>query len=155
MSHLAGNFDDTDREILTMLHKDGRTTNNEIARVLSVSEGTVRNRIKKLIDQGAVKITGLVNPDFLPDRHLVLLEVKVAVSKDLDSIANKIAKLAEVVSVSIVTGRMDISVEAFVETQFGLIKFIDQQLSSIEGIVSTETHVVMKHYNKWLDLDIS
>lgn len=146
-------FDSTDRQILAMLHRDGRTPNNEIARVLSISEGTVRNRIKKLIDQGSLNIIGLINPDYLPDKQLVLLEVKVALSRDLDATAARIAEFPEVVSVSIITGRMDMMVEVFVDTKFGLMAFVDDQLSTVEGIVSTESHVVMKHYRKWLHLE--
>ena len=150
MKAIDQHFDRTDREIIALLHDDGRITNNEIARKLGVSEGTVRNRIKKLSDTGALKITGLINPDFLPDKQLVLLQIKVALSKDLKSIAEKISALPGVISVYIVTGRMDIAAEIFVDSKFGLIEFIGTHLASVEGVVSTETHMVMKHYNKWI-----
>ena len=151
MKDIKENFDGTDRKIIAMLRDDGRMTNNEIARTLKISEGTVRNRIKKLTDDGAIRITGLVNPDFLPEKHLVLLEIKVAVSKDLTRIAEKISELPGVISVYIITGRMDIMAEVFVESKFGLIEFIGTHLASVDGIASTETHVIMKHYNKWID----
>lgn len=151
MKDIKGKFDETDRKIIALLRDDGRMTNNEIARTLEISEGTVRNRIKKLTEDGAIRITGLVNPDFLPEKHLVLLEIKVAVSRDLKSIAEKISELPGVISVYIITGRMDIMAEVFVESKFGLIEFIGTDLASVEGIVSTETHVIMKHYNKWID----
>lgn len=147
-------FDKTDKQIIAMLREDGRTTNNEIARELGVSEGTVRNRIRKLTEDGSIKITGLVDPDCLPDKNLVLLGIKVAVSKDLETIAEKISKLPGVVSVYIITGAMDITAEVFVDSKFGLIEFIGQQLIKVDGIVSTETHVVMKHYNKWISLNL-
>lgn len=155
MSRSLEHFDKVDQKILAILHLDGRTSNSDIAKALGVSEGTVRNRIKKLLDKGAVKFTGLLNPDFLPDRNLVQIGIKVAASKDLSAIAEKISGLPHVISVYIITGEMDIVIEAFVESKFGPIDFIDKQLSSIDGIVSTETQVVMKHYNKWLDLDIA
>lgn len=151
MRDIRDKFDETDRKIIAMLRDDGRMTNNEIARTLDISEGTVRNRIKKLTEDGAIRITGLVNPDFLPEKHLVLLEIKVAVSRDLKRIAEQIAGLSGVVSVYIITGRMDIMAEVFVESKFGLIEFIGTDLATVEGIVSTETHVIMKHYNKWID----
>ena len=151
MKDMNEKFDETDRKIIAMLGDDGRMTNNEIARNLGISEGTVRNRIKRLTEEGAIRITGLVNPDFLPEKHLVLLEIKVAVSRDLKRIAGKISELPGVTSVYIITGRMDIMAEVFVESKFGLIEFIGTHLASVEGIVSTETHVIMKHYNKWID----
>ncbi|HBC89304.1 MAG TPA: transcriptional regulator [Lentisphaeria bacterium] len=154
MKDTRDNFDATDRKIITLLRDDGRITNNEIARILGVSEGTVRNRIRKLTDDGSIKITGLVNPDFLPEKNLVLVEVKVAVSKDLKCIAEKISILPGVISVYVITGRMDVMVEAFVESKFGLIEFVGKHLASVGGIVSTETHVIMKHYKKWISLNI-
>ncbi|OGV52401.1 MAG: hypothetical protein A2X49_13535 [Lentisphaerae bacterium GWF2_52_8] len=150
MKLIQENFDELDKQIIGMLRDDGRMTNNEIARSLGVSEGTVRNRIKKLSESGAVRIAGLLNPDFFPDKHLVLLEIKVAVSKDLKRIAEQIAAMPDVVSVYIITGRMDIMAELFVDSKFGLIEFVGTQLASVDGIVSTESHVIMKHYNKWI-----
>ena len=155
MSLSPKQFDQVDQDILSLLHIDGRMTNKDIAAKLEVSEGTIRNRIKKLTESGAVKIAGLVNPDFFPDRNLVQLGVTVAASRELNTVAGKIAALPNVTSVYIITGKTDILIEAFVDSKFGVIEFIDDQLSTIDGVVSTETHVVIKHYNKWLDLDIS
>lgn len=143
-------LDGTDLRIVAMLGGDGRCGNNEIARKLGVSEGTVRKRIKRLTDSGAIRVEALVNPDVLEDRHLALLEIKVAVSKELESVAEKIAALPGVVSVHIITGGMDIMAEVLVESKFGLIEFIGTHLASVNGIASTETHIVMKHYGKWL-----
>ena len=151
MKDIKDKFDSTDRKIIAKLRDNGRMTNNEIARSLEISEGTVRNRIKKLTEDGSIKITGLANPDILPQKHLVLFEIKVAVSKDLKRIAEEISGLPGVISVYIITGRMDIMAEVFVESKFGLIEFIGTHLALVGGIVSTETHVVMKHYNKWID----
>jgi DNA-binding Lrp family transcriptional regulator len=41
-------LDNLDKNIIEILNKDGRANNKDIAAVLSVSEGTIRNRINKL-----------------------------------------------------------------------------------------------------------
>ena len=41
-------MDDMDQKIVAALIADGRAGNNTIARELGISEGTVRNRIRKL-----------------------------------------------------------------------------------------------------------
>lgn len=143
-------FDDTDKKIIKLLGEDGRITNNDIARKLSISEGTVRNRIKKLESSGFVKIMGLINPDKVSDKQLVFLGVKVALSKDLAATAEKIAKLNNVKAVYISTGRYDIVVEAWLDVKFGLVNFLSGSLASINGIVSTESFLIMKSFKHWI-----
>lgn len=143
-------MDDIDREIVRILNNDGRINNIEIAKKLSISEGTVRNRIKKLVDSKEVKVTGLLNPDTVPEKQLVFLGIKVALSKDLSKITDRISKLECVQSAYITTGRYDIIIEVWLNVKFGLIQFLSETLASIEGIVSTESFLIMKSYNKWI-----
>ena len=49
----------------------------KIAEDLGVSEGTIRSRVKKLRDEGILEITGLINPDVLPDKYVVMVGVKL------------------------------------------------------------------------------
>lgn len=149
MKDSESGFDQVDRQIVALLGEDGRAASNEIARKLDVSEGTVRNRIRRLADSGSLKIAAQVNPDILPDKALAILEIKVAVTKDLTKTAKRIASLPGVCSVYIVTGGMDIMAEVLVDAKFGLVDFIDKHLASVPGVVSTESHMVMKQYNKW------
>jgi DNA-binding Lrp family transcriptional regulator len=55
-------LDDLDDRLITCLVEDGRQSNREIGRQLDVSEGTVRLRIRRLIDAGLVRITAVVDP---------------------------------------------------------------------------------------------
>ncbi|MDD3127629.1 MAG: Lrp/AsnC family transcriptional regulator [Candidatus Izemoplasmatales bacterium] len=143
-------FDDTDKKILKLLGENGRITNNDIARKLSISEGTVRNRIKKLESSGFMKVLGLINPDKVTDKQLVFLGVKVALSKDLAATAEKIAKLNNVKAVYISTGRYDIVVEAWLDVKFGLVNFLSGSLATISGVVSTESFLIMKSFKRWI-----
>jgi Lrp/AsnC family transcriptional regulator for asnA, asnC and gidA len=142
--------DETDREIIRILNQDGRITNNDIATRLNVSEGTVRNRIKKLSDAGLLKVAGLINPDDSPDKQLMLLGVNITSSKDLTKKAAELAKLPNVESAYITAGRYDIMVEVWIDAKGGLIEFLSKTLAKVEGIASTESFLVMKSFNKWL-----
>jgi len=143
-------MDELDKRIIALLVEDGRMSNNEIARILEVSEGTVRNRIRKLTENHMVKVSGLVSPDAISEKQLFFLGVKVAVSKDLSIISEKLSQLQQVQSVYITTGRYDIIIEAWLPVKSGLIDFLCGPLASIGGIVSTETFLVMKSYGKWV-----
>jgi Lrp/AsnC family transcriptional regulator for asnA, asnC and gidA len=142
--------DETDRQMIRILNQDGRITNNDIATQLNVSEGTVRNRIKKLSDAGLLKVAGLINPDDSPDKQLMLLGVNITSSKDLTKKAAELAKLPNVESAYITAGRYDIMVEVWIDAKGGLIEFLSKTLAKVEGIASTESFLVMKSFNKWL-----
>lgn len=143
-------LDDIDKQIIDCLNGNGREGNNQIARTLGVSEGTIRNRIKKLIDDGHLAVTGLVNPDSIPGKDLVTLGANVARTKDLCLIAEEVYKLQGVQSVYITSGRFDLMVEVWLDVKFGLIDFLSNRLAAVEGIVSTESFLVVKSYGKWI-----
>ena len=48
-------MDDIDIQILSLLEKDSRMKNTEIAKKLSVSEGSIRRRIENLVETGIIK----------------------------------------------------------------------------------------------------
>lgn len=143
-------MDETDKKIIEMLNADGRVNSIEMARRLDVSEGTIRNRIKKLTDAKILKVAGLLNPDLMPDKQLFLLGVKIAASKELTNIAELISKLKGVQSVYITTGRYDLIVEVWLPVKYGLIDFIGGPMSTISGIVATESFLAMKCLKKWI-----
>ncbi|MCP3967243.1 MAG: Lrp/AsnC family transcriptional regulator [Lentisphaerae bacterium] len=145
-------MDDTDKKLLMLLSANGRLKNSDLAEQLNVSEGTVRNRLKKLSESGDFRITATVNPESVSNRQLVLLGVNIAASRELRKIAEQISNLPDVDAVMITSGRYDIIIEVWLEVKTGLIRFIDEELSSVEGIVSTESFMVMKSFNKWLNI---
>jgi Lrp/AsnC family transcriptional regulator for asnA, asnC and gidA len=142
--------DNIDRQLIKILNTDGRIPNNEIATALNVSEGTVRNRCKKLAEAGLLKVVGLINPDDSPNKQLMLLGVNITSSKNLAKKAAEISRLPNVESAYITAGRYDIMVEVWIDAKGGLIEFLSQTLAKVEGIASTESFLVMKSFNKWL-----
>jgi Lrp/AsnC family transcriptional regulator for asnA, asnC and gidA len=143
-------LDELDRGILAALRADGRATNSAIAEQLGVVEGTVRARIKKLLDGDLLRVSGLVNPEVMPDHQLCVIGLKVDESKQLEARARAVSELPEVRSVSIVTGRYDLLVELTVDSNHGLIRFLSESLAEIPGITSSETFLLLKTFGKWV-----
>ncbi|MCK5324055.1 MAG: Lrp/AsnC family transcriptional regulator [Desulfobulbaceae bacterium] len=141
-------IDDLDKKIINILGRHGRINNKNIASQLSVSEGTIRNRIRKLTDSGVLTVSGLINPDTVDDKQLVFLGIKISSSKDLEKKAAEVSELYKVQSACITSGRYDIIIEVWVDLRHGLIDFLSKQLTRINGIESTESFVVLKNYNK-------
>lgn len=126
--------------------RDGRVPFKKIAEELGVSEGTIRSRVKKLQDEGILEITGLINPDVLPDKYVVMVGVKL---KDMDLVkkAEEFSKLKGVISVCVVTGRFDLMLNVMLKKEFGMLEFYTNEVSKIENVRSVETFVVYKSYN--------
>ena len=58
-------LDPTSIEIIKHL-RQGRKSFKIIAQALSISENTVRSRVKRLTDEGVLEIAGLVDPEAVP-----------------------------------------------------------------------------------------
>ncbi|GHU08779.1 AsnC family transcriptional regulator [Spirochaetia bacterium] len=141
--------DETDWKIIAILQK-GYVPNNTIARELAISEGTVRLRLKKLKDAGIMEIKALINPDVLENKQLVLITMRVMESRLLEAKAEEVSRLKNVLSVSISSGRYDLIAEVLVDSNRGLVEFLTGQLSTIEGILQSESFLMLKSYSKFV-----
>lgn len=126
--------------------RDGRVPFKKIANELGVSEGTIRARVKKLQEEGVLEVTGLINPDVLPDKYVVMVGVKL---KDMDLVkkAEEFSTLKGVISVCVVTGRFDLMLTVMLKKEFGMLEFYTNEVSQIENVRSVETFVVYKSFN--------
>lgn len=141
--------DETDWKIINIL-QEGYVPNNNIARELGISEGTVRARLKKLKEAGILEVRALINPDVLENKQLVLVAMRVAESKLLDLKAEELSHLKNVLSVSIASGRYDLIAEVLLDSNRGLVQFLTEELSSVEGILASESFIMLKNYHKFV-----
>jgi len=143
-------LDETDYKIIELLKENGRVQNNEIASRLSISGGTVRNRIKKLIESNFLYIKGLINPEMIPGKQLVIIGIRVSDSKKMEKVGLYMTSLKDVVSVNMTTGRFDLIIDIFIEPK-NLLNFLSVELAKIDDmILSTESFVTMKSFKKWI-----
>ncbi|MFB6095918.1 MAG: Lrp/AsnC family transcriptional regulator [Haloferacaceae archaeon] len=98
-------MDDLDRRILSVLRRDARTPYTEIANEVGTSEGTVRNRVDRLVEEGVIKrftvatSTGNVK---------AMIEVSVGVDVDTSVVSGRMADWQEVDFAWQVSGEEDI-----------------------------------------------
>lgn len=141
--------DSLDWKIIDILSKK-HITNSMLAKRLGVSEGTIRQRLKKLQEKGVLQIRALRDPNILENQQLAMVAATLNEARLLDQKAQEISQLKNVLSVSIVSGRYDFLIEVLVESNKGLVNFLTEQLSLVEGISKTETFVVLKSLQKWI-----
>ena len=133
-------MDELDRKIIALLQRDGRASNAKIAREVGVSEGTVRRRLRRLVQQDVVKIVAVPNLEKLGYATTALVGLQTGPGKS-DEVADAIASLDEAQYVAITTGAYDIFIWAGLESAESLGTFLRNKIGNIEGVQRTETFV--------------
>lgn len=126
-------FSDLDTEIIKILKKDGRTSNQKIADMLDVTTSMVATRIRRMEDAKAMKIVAV--SDFSAFNFNVLLPIGVDVKgRQANDVAQDLTKLDEIVSVQLVTGKHDIEILVALASMDDLSEFLLEKLSQVPGI---------------------
>jgi Lrp/AsnC family transcriptional regulator for asnA, asnC and gidA len=136
-------LDDIDLYLLNALRKDGREAFSQIAEQLKVSPGMIRQRYNRLVEDGYLKVVAITNPIQWGFKAMALIGVHTDGNHMLE-VADKVAKLSEVVYLVVVSGRYDMMIEVFCHNHEELLKFITEKLYSIEGVRDTETFMHLK-----------
>jgi len=138
-------IDELDQALILELQKDGRQSYIDLAKLLHVSETTVRNRVKQLLNQGLITITAI--PDLAALGYVFMgivgLQVRLA---DLRTIANQLAKHPNVCYLANVTGRFDVIAIVVTRTSGEFAEFMENVVSAIPGVLRTETFVNLNIY---------
>jgi Lrp/AsnC family transcriptional regulator, regulator for asnA, asnC and gidA len=133
-------MDELDRKIIALLQMDGRASNAKIAREVGVSEGTVRRRLRRLIQDDIVKVVAVPNLEKLGYATTALIGLQTGPGKS-DSVADSISRLEEAHYVAVTTGAYDVFVWAGLESAESLGNFLRTRIGIIDGVQRTETFV--------------
>ena len=140
-------IDSTDSAIISILQKDGRAGNTDIARELDLSEATVRGRIKRLIDEQYIQIVAVANPFRTGFEIAGDLYINVDMNK-IDIVLGELEKIRELWYIVMTTGETDINAEFIVKFLDELHDLVYNRLSRIEGILNVRTAIIMKYIKR-------
>ncbi len=138
-------MDSLDRSIVAILQEDGRTRFTEIAKTLDVTEGTVRNRVGKLLDDKAIQIIGVLDPHRMGYQAPAVINVSIQ-PPHLESAAKEIAEMPEVSYLIMIAGEYDLLVEVFCRDREHLASFLKDRLMNVEGVQRTQTSFILHTY---------
>jgi len=133
-------MDELDRKIMALLQLDGQASNAKIAREVGVSEGTVRRRLGRLLEEDFIEIMAVPNLAKLGYTTTALIGLQTMPAKQ-EAVADAVATLEEVHDVAITTGSYDIFLWVGAESAEQLGQFLRQKLGPIGGIRHSETFV--------------
>ncbi len=140
------------KEILKILQDDARTTSKQISAMTGIPGTEVTKQIKQAEeDRTILKYKTVVNWDQVEDEQVwALIEVKLTPQKDVgfDSIAERIYRFPQTLTVYLISGTYDLFVLAAGKTNHEVANFVSQKLSHIEGVQETVTQFVLKRYKE-------
>lgn len=139
-------------DILAILCEDARIPAAKIAAMLGVEEEQVRACISKMEDENVIiKYRTLVDWEKVADDKVeAWIEVRVSPQKNegYDAIAQQITRYPEVRSVYLMSGAYDLMVRIEGTNLKNVAMFVARHLSTIDGVISTATHFLLKSYKR-------
>lgn len=146
------NLDNIDRKIILELQKDARRQFKVIAKKLNVSEGTIKNRVTRLIKRGILKLEARVNPFALPNQISAVVGVNLK-DRNHEEKIKEIEKIPGITSVWNAAGRFDLFFEIMVDSLNSLNDILfGKGLKEIGGISYTETFIILYSNTKYFKL---
>lgn len=134
-------FDTLDYQIIQELRANGRAEAAKIARAVDVNERTVRKRIDRLINSGAVKVTAVVDQRSFGyvTAVFVMLEVEPGVE---EQVVDEFRNMQEVTFLAYGLGSRDLLLQASFKDNDDMREFLRHRLPSMPGVKVTATILV-------------
>ena len=137
-------------KILAFIEKNSRIDLKELAIMLGVTAEAVVSELEALEAEHIIcGYHTLINWDNTSEEKVVaLIEVKVTPQRGMgfDKIAERIYQYSEVKAVYLMSGGYDFTVMLEAKTMRAVAQFVAEKLSTIDSVLSTATHFVLKKY---------
>jgi len=141
-------------EILEILERDGRTSVEDIARMLKKKPQAIRAAIKKYEKEGVIlKYKAVINRELVRESGAevrALIEVNIMPQKDVgfDRVAERIYSFPEVSSCYLISGTYDLLLIVEGRDLHTVSQFVAEKLASLENVRGTTTHFLLKKYKE-------
>ncbi|WP_138380762.1 Lrp/AsnC family transcriptional regulator [Luteithermobacter gelatinilyticus] len=144
-------LDELDKKIVMLLREDGRMPVQEIAERSGATPATVRARMTKMEEAGMLRVVAVT--DFAAAGFELLLAIGIVVdSRPARDIANELAQLEDVFSVTLTTGEYDIEILVAAKNFSDLSTFLQDKVAAIPGIAKLSPGLamdVLKYQSEW------
>lgn len=137
-------------KILTFIEKNSRIDLKELAILLGEDEVAVAEQMAQMEEEGIIcGYHTLIDWDRVTNERITaLIEVRVTPQRGhgFDSIAERIYKYPEVTATYLISGGYDLLVTLEGKTLKEVSSFVSDKLSTLDGVLSTATHFILKKY---------
>jgi len=140
-------IDMLDLRIIQVLNRDGRRSYKAIAEELGVSDATVRNRVRGLLEKGVIKkFNVLLDYHKLGRIIKAFIGLRVQPGK-LKEIVEHLVDNPDVQVLYRTTGEVDLFVEVIFKDMEELNSFLESELN-IDGVTGTVVNIVLSPYKR-------
>lgn len=138
-------IDDVDRQILTILQDNARTSNAEIARQVRMAPSAILERLRKLEERGVIEgYVARVNPEALGLTLTAFVFVRADERAGAVATAERLAEIDEVQEVHHVAGEDCFLVKVRTAGTRALGELLREKFGAIDTIRSTRSTIVME-----------
>lgn len=139
-------------KLLSLIEKNPRLSNQEIAVMLGEDEKAVEEKIRVYEDTGVIKGYRAMIDGEMTDSQTVtaLIEIKVhpKFEHGFDEVAQRIAQLDEVESVYLMSGGFDLCCMVTDKSFQEVAMFVASRLAPMDSVMSTATHFILKKFKE-------
>ncbi len=137
-------------KILSLLEKNARLSNEQIAAMLGLPVKEVTETIARYEQEGVIKgYRALVDWDKVDKDHITaFIEVKVSPQRDFgfEQMAERVMQFEEVESVYLMSGGFDLAVTVRGHSFKDVALFVAERLAPLDNVVSCATHFMLRKY---------
>jgi Lrp/AsnC family transcriptional regulator for asnA, asnC and gidA len=138
--------------IIRELHADARASASEIARKTNANERTIRKRIERLVSEGAIRLTAILEPEAFG--YGTAADIFLEADADMEAvILDRLMAMPEVTYVALGQETKEISIAARFRDNEALREFLGHTLPGIPGITVTGYALVpriLRNIDEWM-----
>jgi DNA-binding Lrp family transcriptional regulator len=139
-------------DLLSILQETGNPSSESLAKILDRSIDDVEKELQKLRDDGSLLgWVPLIHPSKTEGGEVKsVIEVKISPEREggFDRLANRISKFEEVEACHLMSGAYDLLVIVKGKNLHSVATFVSERLATIEGVLSTATHFLLRSYKE-------
>ena len=139
-------------QLLNLLRDNAALTHAQLSRLLNLPEAEVVAKVKGYEkDRVILGYRTILNEEKLGvDLVRAVIEVKITPERGggFDRLAERIAKYSEVHSCYLMSGGYDLLVVVEGNSLREVATFVSEKLATIQGVISTATHFMLKPYKE-------
>ncbi|MEA2553866.1 MAG: hypothetical protein QOJ65_2042 [Fimbriimonadaceae bacterium] len=139
-------LDEKDAQILSILQADGRITNAELAKRVSLSPPSALQRVRALEKAGLIRgYVALLDPDRLGLRLTALVMVRLSLHQErpIEQFRKSVNEIPEIMECYHVSGEFDFLLKVVVKDIRAYEQLVREKITKIKGLQQINTAFVM------------
>ena len=143
---MKGQLDEVDLQLLTILQRDGRVTNADLAKAVSLSPPSVLQRVRALEKAGLIRgYHALLDHERLGLRITAMVMITLSLHQEMaiERFRRAVQEIPEILECHHVSGDYDFLLKVVVRDMRGYEAFIREKLSRVKGVGQIRTSFVL------------